>query len=208
MDTEGAVRETIREHNREIVVEAIACAMAGLFGTLVTVAVVGFVMLRSSGTSVSKWLTATGVFCGVLFVIGAISSWVQGGTKSAADRFDECLGNNAFTYMPPTVGGEASIAVLLAWAGHGPYAFLEALWMLRKRFSTDERTVRTASRLLQRLENRGPALVSTVDPPHVVFVLLTVGLVKPNKANPSPPSVVITEKGRDALFGLSSGSRA
>jgi hypothetical protein len=199
MTTEAAVREAIRQHNSEVGVQAAACAILGFLGTFFTVVMVGFFLMRGARTP-AGWLKVTLVVCGVLFLIGLISGLARGGTRGATDRFDDFADSDWLRYSPFYITADITAWAFLAWCLHGPYAFIEALVMLRHRIAMIEGDVEKVAALLRLVESHGAVPTAAVDPPRILGVALRLGLVKPSRSVEAPRSVVITEKGLDAVL--------
>lgn len=199
MTTESAIQEAIREHNSDITIQAFACAVVGAIGTIVTVIAVGLLLLRGGATP-AQWLTVTLVVCAVLFLIGLISGKLRGGTRGATDRFDDYAGSDWLTYTPFYIADDITFWAILIWCLHGPYAFIEALTMLRARVNADDPTITAIAASLRLLETKGDIPIAAIHPPKALGTMLQLGLAKPSKPPAPKPSITITEKGRDAVY--------
>ncbi|MFM9958031.1 MAG: hypothetical protein ACKVZJ_08130 [Phycisphaerales bacterium] len=212
MNVESALRDAVKQHNADIGVQAAACAILGLIGTALVTAAVGFAAMRwasSKPVTLSRWLLITGVVCAMLFTIGLVSGLLRGGSRGATDRADRWFEGVAEMPLPLWWGGEASLLGLVIWALHGPYAFVEALSLLRQRMPVDESSIRAGAALLVRLAEGESMPVASADRA-VMTMLLRLKLIRPNVPRRGgtetgaatdfvrtvAKSVVITEKGR------------
>lgn len=208
MTTESAIQEAIREHNSDISVQAFACAAVGAIGTIVTVIAVGLLLLRGAATP-AKWLTVTLIVSAVLFLIGLISGKLRGGTRGASDRFDDYTQSDWVAYSTWYWTGEVTLIAVILWCLHGPYAFIEALKMLRARVNADDPTTTAIAASLRLLETKGDIPIAAIHPPKALGTMLQLGLAKPSNPPAPKPSITITEKGRDAVYlrGWAAGAK-
>lgn len=201
VEIDRAIRAEVDKHNTDVAAQAIASALLGLLGTALVAGAAGWLALRGAGWNApntgSRVLWTVVVVCAAMFLFGLISSVLRGGTRGATERADEWFERVAEWPVPTLWTADASLAGLLLWAAHGPYAFFEAVLILRARLTTDPPAIRSAAELLTRLAD-GPPVPADILAKPALRILLTTGLAKPERGQAGPAKMTATEKGRDA----------
>lgn len=200
MDTEAAVREAIREHNSDVMIRSVACAVIGTIGTLIAIILV-LVLFSKAAFRSNAGLVEIGFICFLLFCSGALAAWLsKGGIRSASREIDDAMDTAHQSRVSWVLFPQMPAVALLAWGAFGPFAFVEAIMMLRERVSAREEIVRGSAEVLRLLASDQPLPLRSLAQPRAAGVLLQLALAKPC-AGATPPAIIITEKGRDMVLG-------